>query len=429
MNDSVLKYIAEEKDIARYKISLLGKGSKKQYKARLVSMEKDFVGYAFEKIGAESIDELRTAMNLFRADRHLFYEQYEEKSAEKNRVVTDLQIERLKDKLNFYVERYKDLLDIDIKEINLIQDEYIRSLSKVKIVDLESHGMDYMLEVEGAALSKARARIQILAYCLARFIHDKTKVIGARIDAGLSPTEFDEVEKSLLNFFSDMPPLLFKYYNDGIKQVPSLINGTLGHNNFISATYPLSNVFDKYPSTYGLRRLLPEGRSFFGRPGAHSKKRFVKRGFGLTTPIQRISNESIELLYLDIWSAEGIRLTSVFESDFFNYNDDGVYYKAISAKPVWEWQNLIDNPYLQRELATLLGLDGPLAGHIDIDDEETISIINNSGKNSTQIDTSSSEIMVASTRSEASHVKKAREYVFMLASSIKEELEMTFGIG
>jgi hypothetical protein len=428
MNDSVLKYIAEEKDIARYKISLLNKGSKKQYKARLISIEKDFVEYTFEKIGAESIDELRAAMSLFRADRHLFYEQYEKKSVEKNRIVTDLHIEQLKDKLNFYRARYKDLLDVDIKEVNLIQDAYIRSLSKVKPAELESHGMDYMLEVEGTALSKARARIQVLVYCLARFIHDKTKVISTRIDAGLTPAEFDEVGESLLNFFSDMPHLLFKHYNDGIEQVPLLINGTLGHNNFISATYPLSNIFDKHPGTYRMGRLLGQDKRFFYKPGAYIKKRFVSRGFGMMTPIKRIGNESIELLYLDIWSSGGIRLTAIFESDFFNYNNNGTYYKAISAKPVWEWQMLVDNPYLQRELATLLDLDEPLAGHIDINDEKTISMINNSGKNFTQIGTSTSKVMVAATRSESSHIKKAREYVFALASSIREEFEMTFGL-
>ena len=428
MNDSILKYIAEEKDIAKYKISLLNKGSKKQYKTRLISIEKDFVEYSFEKIGAESIAEVRAAMNLFRADRHLFYEQYEKKSAKKNRAITDLQIKQLKDKLSFYTERYKDLLEVDIKEVNLIQDEYIRSLSKIKLVDLESHGMDYMLEVEGAALSKSRARIQILIYCLARFIHNKTKSIAAKIDSGLSPAEFDEVGGSLSSFFSDMQPLLFKYYNEAIKQVPSLINGSLGHNNFISATYPLSNVFDKYSGAYNVKRLLSQDKKFFYKPGGRSKKRFIKRGFGVVTPIKRVSNESIELLYLDIWSSGGIRLTSVFESDFFNFNDNGVYYKAISTKPVWEWQDLIDNPYLQRELATLLGLDKPLASHIDIDDEEVISAINNSGKNLLPIDTSTSEVMVAATRSEATHIRNAREYIFMLISSIKEEFEMTFGI-
>ena len=429
MTDSVLKYIAEEKDIAKYKISLLNKGVKKQYKARLLSIEKDFVSYPFEKIRADSVDELRVAMALFRSDRHSFYEQYEKKSKEKNRVVTEAQIEGLKSRLRFYAERYKDLLDIDIKEINLIQDEYIRSLSKVSLATLESHGIDYMLDIEGTSLSKARARIQILVYCLARFIHDKTKIIRARINSDLSPSEYDEVEESLSNFFSDMPRLLFRHYNDGIEQVPLLINGTFGHNNFISATYPLSDVFDKYSSEYSLRRLLPRGKNFFYKPGRSVKKRFVQRGFGLTTPIQRVSNESIELLYLDLWSCGGIRLTSIFESDFFNYNDNGSYYKAISTKPVWEWQKLVDNPYLQRELSALLDLTGPLAGHIDIDDEKTVFAINNSGKNSIKIDTSSSEVMVAATRSESAHIKKAREYVFALASSIKEEFEITFGIG
>jgi hypothetical protein len=428
MSDSVLKYIAEEKDIARYKISLLSKGSKKQYKTRLISIEKDFLEYTFEKIGIESIEELRVAMTLFRADRHLFYEQYEKKSAEKNRVITDLHVAELKDKLSFYILRYKDLLDADIKEINLIQDSYIRSLSKVMDVGLESHGIDYMSKTEGAALSKARARIQILVYCLARFIHEKVKVIAARIDAGLSPAEFDKVNESLLNFFSDMPHLLFKHYNDGIEQVPLLINGSLGHNNFISATYPLSNIFDKYPGAYNVERLLGQDKSFFHKPGSYVKKRFVSRGFGIMTPIKRIGNESIELLYLDIWSSGGIRLTTIFESDFFNYNNNGVYHKAISTKPVWEWQKLIDNPYLQRELASLLGLDGPLAGHIDINDEKTISTINNSGKNSVRTDPSSSRVMTAATRSESSHINKAKEYVFALASSIREEFEMNFGL-
>ena len=52
MNDSILKYIAEEKDIAKYKISLLNKGSKKQYKTRLISIEKDFIDYVYSFYGS-----------------------------------------------------------------------------------------------------------------------------------------------------------------------------------------------------------------------------------------------------------------------------------------------------------------------------------------------------------------------------------------
>jgi len=428
MNKSILKYISEEKDIAKYKISLLSKGSKKQYKARLLSIERDFVGYPFEKIRAGSVDEMRTAMNLFRADRHLFYEQYEKRSTEKSRVITDLQVKSLKENVDFYVERYKDLLDVDIKEVNLIQDEYIRSLSKISLSDLESHGMDYMLSVEGAALSKTRARIQILIYCLARFIHNKTKAISAKIDAGLSPAEYDEVRGSILDFFSDMPSSIYRHYNDGIEQVPMLINGSLGHNNFISATYPLSNVFDKYHEDFLLKRLMPQDKRFFLGPGRRISKKFVERGIGVKTPIKRIGNESIELLYLDVWSSGGIRLTSIFEPEFFNYNDSGEYYKAVSTIPVWDWQKAIDNPYMQRELLGLLDLVGPLSGPIDINSEKTISAINCSGGETIRLDRSSSELMVAATRSESSHLKKAREYIDMLVSSIKEEFEITFGV-
>jgi hypothetical protein len=233
----------------------------------------------------------------------------------------------------------------------------------------------------------------------------------------------------VLNFFSDMPHLLFKHYNDGIQQVPMLINGTLGHNGFVSATYPLSNIFDKHAGTYKLERLLGKDEVFFDKFRPRRKKRFVRRGFGVRTPLQRVSNESIELLYLDMWSSGGVRLTSIFESDFFNYDHHGSYHKAISTKPVWEWQSLVDNPYLQRELTTLLGLEGPLAGPVDIGNKDVISSINNSGKNVVEIDPNFSKIMVAATRSESSHLKRAKEYVDGLASSIKEEFDVTFGTG
>jgi hypothetical protein len=46
-----------------------------------------------------------------------------------------------------------------------------------------------------------------------------------------------------------------------------------------------------------------------------------------------------------------------------------------------------------------------------------------------EIDPNFSKIMVAATRSESSHLKRAKEYVDGLASSIKEEFDVTFGTG
>ena len=46
------------------------------------------------------------------------------------------------------------------------------------------------------------------------------------------------------DFFLDLDDYIFKYYNDGISEVPMIINGTMGHNSFLPAIYPLSNLCD-----------------------------------------------------------------------------------------------------------------------------------------------------------------------------------------
>jgi hypothetical protein len=191
--------------------------------------------------------------------------------------------------------------------------------------------------------------------------------------------------------------------------------------------YPLSNVCDKYPYDYRLERLLSRDKVFFSKPGERSKKKFIKRGFGIRTGIKRIGNESIGLLYLDIWSKGGVRLTPILESEFFNSNAQGSYLKAISAKPIWEWSAYADNPYLERELLGMLGLSGPLIGKIDTELKEVVSAINSSGDNSISIDTEHSKIMVAATRSEATHLKKAYAYIEAIIESITEEFDLMFG--
>jgi hypothetical protein len=100
MSSSILKYISEEKDIARYKLALLRKGEKKNYKARLMAIEEEFLDYPFERIGASSTEELRGAMSLFRSDRHLFYERYERKINSKKRVITESSISQLNAKVS-----------------------------------------------------------------------------------------------------------------------------------------------------------------------------------------------------------------------------------------------------------------------------------------------------------------------------------------
>ena len=420
MSKDILKHINDERDISRYKLQALKKGVKKQYKERLITLEEDFLDYPFERLNLKSVDQVRDAMLLFRSDRKAFNEEYESFGRTKSRVITSSQIKILKDKCNFYKNKYKNLLDIQIKELNIIQSEYLKSLYSGEPLSLESNGIDYILEAEGAALAKTRARIQVLTYCLARFIYNKAKSIEVKISLITDPEEYDDIRAELSNFFNTVNRDIFKHYNDGISEVPLLVNGTLGHNNFISTIYPLSNLFDKVEGNFCFRRLLSPEKAFFSDNGKFIEKKFVNRGFGLTTPLRRVGNESIALLYIDLWTSAGTRITPIIENSFFNYKIDGEYYKAVSAKPITQWPKNIDNPYLLAEILTFLGINSFGKG-LNLNSVENINTINKISKSTIDIDLSLSKILTAATRSESEHIKQAANYIDSIISSIERE--------
>ena len=159
MNEKLLNYIDEEKSISKYKITLLKKGPEKPYKTRLLSIEADFISYPFNKIEVKDVAELKEALGLFRVDRSEFDKLYSSNILQKTRVISASQLNNLKDKIVFYESLYKTLVEKTIQEINIVQNEYIKAkVSK----ELRSHGVDSLLETEGAAVSKERARMQIL---------------------------------------------------------------------------------------------------------------------------------------------------------------------------------------------------------------------------------------------------------------------------
>ena len=80
MNDNFIKYIKNEKDISRYKISVLEKRPNKNYTHRLISIEKDFLEYPFEKIDFKDLDGLRDAISMFKTDRGQFEKRFAKKS-------------------------------------------------------------------------------------------------------------------------------------------------------------------------------------------------------------------------------------------------------------------------------------------------------------------------------------------------------------
>jgi hypothetical protein len=428
MNDDLLKYIRNEKDISEYKISLLEKGEMKQYKCRLLAAENEFIEYPFEKMVVENLAEMKEAMLLFKTDRNEFFKKYENKNALKKRVITNGQINILRKKIEFYESLYKSILDIKIKEINLIQDSYIKGQSNFNVEALESMGIDSLIEAEGAALSKKRARIQILMYCLGRFIYERIKIIKPTVSADLSPDEYDLARKSLDDLLEKAEICIFKHYNNGIVETPLLINGTLGHNNFVHSVYPLVNLLDKYDEDLFVERLLAEDKSFFNNAGRPIRKRFVERGLGVSTPLSRVGNESIKLLYLDLWSKSGVCLSKIMTSIFFNHNRGGRYYKAVPTQPIWSLNDYINNPFLLREVLALVGLEeAPLVSDINFKDKNVISMINKSKAGRIEVDGSVSKMLIAATRSEAEHIKVAYSRIDLLINQIRNDYKGIFG--
>jgi len=426
MKKELLNYIDEEKSISKYKITLLKKGPDKPYKARLISVESDFISYPFDKIEAESLDGLKEALSLFRVDRAGFDKIYSSEAIQKTRTITDGQISNLWNKIRFYDNIYKTLMEKTIQEVNIVQNKYIRK--KVN-KELRSEGVDSLLEAEGAGLSKERARMQILVYSLARYIYHEAQSVKALMGAGedMAPTTYDAARYRLNSVLENIKYNIFKYYNDGIKEVPLLINGTLGHNNFVHSIYPLVNLIDKHPDSYKIKRVLPLDMAFFKESGRPVRKRFVERGFSIITPVSRVGSESINLLYLDIWSDSGTLLTPIMDRAFYNYKIGKEYYKAIATRPIWDINNYVDNPFLEREILGLLSLEKePLFGELNFSDKVLTKKINEGSNGEVFICTKFSKILVAATRSESDHIKQACSWVDLLIKQIKNDYKTLF---
>tara|TARA_A200000159_G_C7337871_1_gene345845 strand:+ start:872 stop:2155 length:1284 start_codon:yes stop_codon:yes gene_type:complete len=426
MDISVQKYIKEEKDIASYKLSLLKKGSSKKYKERLISIEEDLIKYPFETLGLRSIEQARDAILKFRGDRATFSSEYEAFDKPAEREASNDEVSILRERLNFFHKKYIDIIDFEIKKINIAENAFIRKISQVSEDSLSSHGIDSLLQMEGAYAAKCRARIQVLMYCLARFIHFKYNLLSTSVYPGVSLSSCEKIRDDLDNFFKNLDNYIYGFYNDGISQVPMIINGTIGHNSFVNSTYPLVNIFEKNKSNLFLSRFLSSGSEFFKKNGSPISKKFVERAFGINCEISRVGNESIELLYADIWSSSGVQVTRVLSKGFFNANIGGSYYKAIATIPVWKWSEVVDNPYIIAELGALIGLEAPGVSGLSCDDPDVRSALKASLGKKVGLDSSLSKALIPATRSEGAHIASARKYIDLVCNDISAEFQSSF---
>lgn len=415
----VERFLREEKSIAEYKIDLLKKGPNKVYKARLIKKELAFIEYPFGSLGLDSLESAREAVLLFRSDPHLFFEKYSNKSFDKVALSTINNV--LDKKISFYRSLYKDILEKKIQSISLAGGPDIatkRSLPK------DTDGIDSVSSSEGVFAAKARARVQILLYCLARTIYHRLSDVLELIEKerALEEPRLHVLNSKLDNIIKDTRLDIFRYYNNGIREVPLLVNGTAGHNNFLNTIYPLINVFEKHPGEYFLKRTLNKGRVFFDASGRPISKKFAERGLSIITPINRVGNEAVNLLYADIWTSDGVCITSIIDNKFFNYNKGGKYYKAVSTKPIWEIIEKQEYLLFEKEISKIIGED---ISSIDCDLELKKKINRSSGQG-LSISSNLSKMLIGATRSETLHIRDASAYIDLLISKIKDEYKDIF---
>lgn len=423
MKKELLDFLNEERSISEYKILTLDRGELKPYKARLLSIERDFLKFSFDSLKIEEISELRSAVLMFKTDRPLFDKKYnnnlQSKSASSPTYVTSL-----RKRITFFKNLHKYLLENKIRKVNLLEE---KSLQKVEVESLT--GIDSVREAEGALLSKERARIQILIYCFARVIYKE--ILNIESDLNLAEEgahkDLSSLKTRLDGLFDFGISNIFKHYNSGIIEVPLLINGTMGHNDYVSCIYPLANLTDSMKKSVAIKRVLPKNKDFFSKTGVPISKKFVKRGFSLILPIARVGNETMELLFSDIFSLSGVCLNSIMTKEFYNIGINDVYYKALSTIPVWDFERKMDGPHLNREALRLLGLEKtPLVGTLDVSDESTYVAINKNHNGRIDLDINASKLLVAVTRSESSHINQAYFWIKLLIKEIKDGYEGNF---
>jgi hypothetical protein len=140
----------------------------------------------------------------------------------------------------------------------------------------------------------------------------------------------------------------------------------------------------------------------------------------------RVGNETVDLLYRDIYSDSEICLNEIMEYYFYNVKiQDGTYNKAIPTLPVWDMVLKKDDPYLTRQLFSLFGLSNSSLNIADLKDKSFVEAINNSNS-IINLSLEKSKILVAATRSEADKIADAKKYINLLIKDLKEEYKSKF---
>lgn len=441
MDQSVLKYIENEKEIAKYKISMLERREISPARKRIIEIEKEFIEISFETMNFSSIDEVTAAIDLYRQSRRLFYTKYQISNVEQYFKIFTKKVEYLK-------SLALELTSKRIQELNLVQDfefytQYLNHLSKQNNSSVEEENLiskkknlKYLLNQEPSGLAKKRARLQALFYSMGLVI---LEFITRNLDKNSS--DYFILNNKIDSFVFDLEKYIYKYYNQSLDDLPDKLKNTMGENSYFKKMHRLENIFSRYAHPHAHVHLCGGEKVLFDAPkiininSGHkdlivsSYKKDFERGvksksLGILFPVDRLGNEKMTLMYHEIYFS-GLNISELFSDIISNVkiekNNKLTYYKAIFLKPLWALLNYAaENKEYHFFLSKLLNEE--LVDVNKFNDKEYIKELNCRKINPLEIDLSS-QILIPPTRSEETFFEEVNSLVFKKISEVKNDFK------
>jgi hypothetical protein len=417
---NIEKFINEEKDLSRYKISILSSGEQKPYKARLISKEQEFINFDFSSLNISSMEEVREAVLLFKSSKEDFDKKYFPTEELDLKKISNIDLELIKNKIFFIEEKCKWILDFKIRSLNIIDDVKLRSKLSNYPKNLNSLSSIQISKVEGSLIGKYRGRLQILLYCFAKFLYKNLINIKKNIDFdNLNYLKYKEINNNLNLLFINYKDNIYKHFNLSKIELPSLLHMTNGINSHISSIHDLVNIVPDIED-FSISR-LSDLSNFINSDGLLHKKKYAERIFGINTGIKRVGSESIDVLYMDIFLPSGECISDLFDRKFFNnlvYNE---YIKCISTIPINNLLDIVIKKEITNDFLNFLSKDGE---KFILNFEK----INNSNNNKVLLSKKDSIILVPKTRSDMEHLMESENELDIIICSIRKEFEDKFSI-
>ena len=449
MNDNILDYIKNEKDLSKYNLKfLLKKDISKSSVKRLINIEKEFISTPFEYMNFETVADVATAISIYRKSRQDFYQTYKIES-----IQVKLDRSELLDIFNLKKQRIKEIADNilwkKLESINVVQDENIfeelvaheasRKLRQYSSVfsDLEKLSLDELLLIEPIKISKKRARLQILLFSIILFLKSLLEALP-EFDENSSSLDLDKAIRYLDHQIDNIQNLYLKFYNSSIDILGVILQDSVGKNTYISKMHKLTNLLD-FSQYTDLNIMIENHNISFLKPKINNllpskspitfsiqkdkEKNIQNKTFGIILPIERMGNEKMTLMYKEI-ILDDVNISGLFSDVLSNirvfFNSEESYYKSLLIKPIWQIyqdQNSIDFIKL---FSKILAVEESALIDDGIFTENFKKNINNATNFNINV-SNTSKILVPKTRSEEQAFLEIIDKVSNIIDGIKKE--------